>query len=150
MSEECRNRERTHEPDLRELIAAFDGFRDLMAERELRYQEKFVAHDEKTTLAFTMSKEAVMKAETANERRFESVNEFRKTLGDQARDLLSKAEAEARFGGLGKDVESIRLLVVEGKGRNLGTVATLSAVAVVAGIICGLVFGILNIVLKRP
>jgi hypothetical protein len=40
---------------------------------------------------------AVAKAEAASERRFESVNEFRATLADQATQLMPRAEAEARI-----------------------------------------------------
>jgi hypothetical protein len=43
------------------------------------------------------SEEAVKKAEAASEKRFDSVNEFRKTLTDQATFFATKEEMENRF-----------------------------------------------------
>ena len=43
---------------------------------------------------------AVMKAEAAADKRFESVNEFREQLRDQAATLMPRAETEARFVGI--------------------------------------------------
>jgi chromosome segregation ATPase len=99
---------RTHEPSLRELTAELDGTREFLLskieslstvidERDHRYEDRFKAMDEKTGLALTSSKEAVAKAETATEKRFDAVNEFRGTLSDQAANLLPRAEAGAKF-----------------------------------------------------
>ncbi len=63
------------------------------------------AQDKATTLAFSAQKSAVdaalaaadravQKAEAASERRFEAVNEFRATLGDQQRTLMPRSEVE--------------------------------------------------------
>lgn len=46
--------------------------------------------------ALLSQKEAVTKAEVASEKRFESVNEFRAQLADQAGTFVSRLEAEAR------------------------------------------------------
>jgi hypothetical protein len=74
-----------------------EAFKKLMEERDRRITERFQAMDEKTGLALTSSKEAVAKAETATEKRFDAVNEFRGQLKDQASTLLPRAEAEAKF-----------------------------------------------------
>jgi hypothetical protein len=50
------------------------------------------AVEDKAGLAQVSSKEAVLKAENATEKRFESVNEFRSTLTDQANRLATKDE----------------------------------------------------------
>ena len=50
---------------------------------DLRYDQRFHA-----------AEQAVFKAETASEKRFEGVNEFRATLGDQQRTLMPRAESE--------------------------------------------------------
>jgi hypothetical protein len=47
-----------------------------------------------TAFALASAKEAVTKAEVANEKRFDSVNEFRNTLADQQRALIPRAEVE--------------------------------------------------------
>ena len=140
---------RTHEPTTRELVAEFDGFCKLMSERDRRYADKFEAADEKNTQALTSSKEAVSKAETATEKRFDAVNEFRKTLSDQATNFVSRAEFSAKLDAMADKLEGLRLLFSERKGHSLGTTATLGAMAVACGLISGLVFGILNLILKR-
>jgi hypothetical protein len=51
--------------------------------------------DLRLTAAILAAKEAVSKAETATEKRFESVNEFRQTLSDQAKNFVSRIEYDA-------------------------------------------------------
>jgi hypothetical protein len=118
---------RTHEPNLRELTAQIDGLVKLYEERDRRYEERFISQDEKTTLALTASKEAISKAEMATEKRFESVNEFRGAMSDQASLQLPRAEAENRFSAydnkldeIKKDVSALREWRSEGGGQVLG------------------------------
>jgi len=47
--------------------------------------------------ALTAAKEAVIKAEVAAEKRFDSVNEFRNTLKDQQGTLATKTDMDTRF-----------------------------------------------------
>jgi hypothetical protein len=130
---------RTHEPSLRELTAELDGVRELflaevrsistvMDERDIRYEQRFKAMDEKTSLALTASEKAVSKAETATEKRFDAVNEFRGTLSDQARLLIPREEVNARFISydqkvealkeqISKDISSLKESRSEGAGR---------------------------------
>jgi len=88
--------------------------RDLIDERDRQYAQRFQAQQEALQAALqaaekavanalSAAKEAVIKAETASDKRFESVNEFRDQLRDQADDFMSKEAAEARF----KALESI-------------------------------------------
>jgi hypothetical protein len=51
--------------------------------------------DKQIALALTSAEKAVTKAEAATERRFESVNEFRQTLSDQAGTFISRTEFNA-------------------------------------------------------
>ncbi|MEK6884907.1 MAG: hypothetical protein AABY22_35075 [Nanoarchaeota archaeon] len=46
------------------------------------------------------SEKAILKAETATERRFDSVNEFRQTLSDQQNNFARKEEIDVRFKSL--------------------------------------------------
>lgn len=57
-----------------------------------RYQQRFEAQTKAIDAALLAAKEAVTKAETATEKRFESVNEFRQTLSDQAGTFVSRIE----------------------------------------------------------
>jgi hypothetical protein len=71
---------------------------------DLRYQQRFDAQADALAAAFSAAKEAVaaalaaqdravLKAELAADKRFESVNEFRKTLSDQQITFMPRAEA---------------------------------------------------------
>lgn len=82
--------------------------REIMDERDRRYEERFKAMDEKTGLALTSSEKAVAKAETATEKRFDAVNEFRGQLKDQAATLLQRTEAEAKFHAIEEKIESLK------------------------------------------
>jgi hypothetical protein len=115
--------ERTHEPSLRELTSELDGARDVLAERiealskvgnerDRRYEDRFKAMDEKTSLALTASEKAVTKAEVSTEKRFDAVNEFRGTLSDQAATLLPRAEASARFTSYDEKFEEMKKEIV--------------------------------------
>src|SRR6185295_19908076 len=77
-------------------------------------QEKAVAaalaaQEKAVNAALTAADRAVAKAETAAEKRFESVNEFRAQLADQARNFLTTQEANIRFASL---TEKVDLLTV--------------------------------------
>lgn len=65
--------------------------------------------------------EALAKAETASEKRFDSVNEFRGTLSDQARQQMPRGEAEQAIKANSDktDVLAIRLERIEGRGAGL-------------------------------
>lgn len=77
-----------NELTLREYVdTRFEAQREAVA-AALAAQEKAVA------AALAAADRAVAKAETAAERRFESQNEFRGTLTDQARTLMPRAESE--------------------------------------------------------
>jgi hypothetical protein len=55
------------------------------------------AQQKSTADAFTASEKAIIKAEVATEKRFESVNEFRATLSDLQLTYMSRLEATALF-----------------------------------------------------
>jgi hypothetical protein len=90
------------------LLAKIETLQTVMDERDIRYEQRFKAMDEKTSLALTASEKAVAKAEIATEKRFDSVNEFRGQLKDQAATLVPRAEADSRFKGLEEKIESLK------------------------------------------
>jgi hypothetical protein len=122
---------RTHEPNLREVVAELDGLRELTlarfdaimqfsAERDRRYEERFTAMDDKTGLALTSSKEAVGKAEVATEKRFDAMNEFRGALSDQATTLMPKGEALAKFESYDEKIAALKEQMDKGSGKWAG------------------------------
>jgi len=69
-------------------------------EMDRRFTAALTAQDKAVQIAMIASEKAVAKAETAAERRFESVNEFRAQLADQAATFMPRAEAEQRIAAL--------------------------------------------------
>ena len=67
----------------------------VIAEHDRLYQQRFDAQEKALTSALTAAKEAVDKAQSASEKRFDSVNEFRNQLKDQAATFLTRAEYQA-------------------------------------------------------
>jgi hypothetical protein len=78
---------------------------------DLRYQQRFTAQSDALSAAFAAAKEAVaaardaqdravLKAEVAADKRFESVNEFRKTLTDQQQTFMPRAQVDEIARGL--------------------------------------------------
>jgi hypothetical protein len=67
-------------------VSIKEYFNDLLGERDKRFDQRFDQQDR-----------AVTKAEVATEKRFEGVNEFRKTLADQQRTFIPRQEAESMF-----------------------------------------------------
>lgn len=61
--------------------------------------------------ALAAADRAVAKAEAANEKRFEGVNEFRKTLSDQAATFPTRSEVEARMVALGEKIGDLQIRV---------------------------------------
>jgi len=81
-----------------------------------RYDQRFADAKTAVDIAFNAQKEsvnsallsadrAVLKAESAAEKRFDSVNEFRATLADQQRMLMPRAEAEIIFKSLADRIQ---------------------------------------------
>lgn len=97
----------------------------------LTAQEKAIA------AALQATKEAINKAEAATEKRFESVNEFRKQLGDQTNTFLPRLEYDAQQKALESRVSDItnRINTTEGRGKGVDkTIAYLvTAVSIAFG-----------------
>jgi len=106
--------------DEKPLTARLNALREIMDERDRRYEERFIAMDQKTSLALTSSKEAVTKAEAATEKRFDSVNEFRGSLKDQAANLLPRAEADVKFTAIAREIDELKKNTNLSQGRSTG------------------------------
>ena len=88
--------------------------------------------DEKINQKFESIELAVIKADQATEKRFESVNEFRAQLGDQQRTFILRSEYEAGHKELTNRVDDIKLEVE--KINNEKTGGSVVWAYVVAGI----------------
>lgn len=94
---------------------------------------------EATKSALTASEKAIDKQEAASEKRFESVNEFRKTLADQAERFMSRSEAIAQLDRNAERISDLndRMNRNEGKGRGLDAawIYALGAIAALGTVI---------------
>lgn len=89
-------------------------------ERDRQYGQRFDAQEKAVAAALAAAKEAVVKAEAASDKRFESVNEFRKTLTDQTGTFIPRTEAEVKFKSLEEKVAEVRTFQVQALGRSEG------------------------------
>lgn len=103
----------------RERIAALN---DKLDERDRRYSERFDAQEGANRLALDAAEKAVLKAETAAERRFEGVNEFRQTLSDQAATFITRKEVEALLSGVNQTLGRLDTANSTHTGRSVGMV----------------------------
>ncbi len=75
--------------------------------QQLAMETAFTAADKAVQAALSSAEKAVTKAESAAEKRFESVNEFRAQLTDQAATFLSRSEGEIRFSALAERLDTL-------------------------------------------
>lgn len=66
-----------------------------------------------TSAALAAADKATAKAEQANDKRFDSVNEFRSTLSDQASKFIIRTEFELVVSRLEQDIKNLQLARVE-------------------------------------
>ncbi len=135
---------RTHEPDLRELVAHIDGLEALYEERDRRYEDRFKAQEtaiaaalsaaEKlTAAAFAASREAILKAEASQAGVNERSNEFRGQLADQAATLMPRRETETLVQGIRAMIERQEKVIVGLRESRSGMVARDESVQVSRG-----------------
>jgi len=111
----------------------------LLNAKEQRDDQRFAAQKEATNLALTAADRAVTKAETAAEKRFEAVNEFRSTLADQQRTLMPRAETELLIRGvlerINKLEDSQMRRAAVGQGLHLGWVVLIGLIGLMGTVI---------------
>lgn len=112
-----------------------EGLQRWLDEREMRYQERFVALERTLAVALASAEKAVLKAENANEKRFESQNEFRGTLGDQARTLMPRAEVEALMTGVSEKIKRLEDAQIANTGLKTGVAQLISYAIAAAGVL---------------
>jgi hypothetical protein len=81
--------------------------------------QRFADQDKAVQAALLAAKEAVLKAEVASEKRFESVNEFRGQLADQTATLMPRQEYTVQHAALMEKVNDLtdRVNISDGKAR---------------------------------
>lgn len=125
----------------------------LIAANDDRYQERFdgqqqalkdalVGQEKAVGAALDAAKEAVTKAEISSDKRFESVNEFRATLSDQARDFLPRKEYESRHEALMNRIDLLEKKADKQAGQSIASstiigyiIGGLGIVVAIAGVL---------------
>lgn len=98
----------------------FIAFEKLLDERDKRYQQRSDGQDKSVSTAMDASKEAIIKAETATEKRLESLNELRGAMADQSKDFARLAEMNLLFSAVEKRITAITDLVQTQISRGTG------------------------------
>ena len=80
------------------------------------------ASRELTAAALASTTLAIHKAETATEKRFESVNEFRGQMSDQQRTLMPRAEFDAVMAGVRSKLTVVETALVEMRSTKEGAI----------------------------
>lgn len=126
----------------------------LFAQIDLRYQQRYdaqgkaleaamLAAEKAVQTALTAAEKAGRKAETAADKRFESVNEFRAQLADQAGTFMPRAEYETSHQALEDKVGALteRVNLAEGRtrGLNAGWAFLVGSAAILGAVIVALV-----------
>lgn len=93
----------------------------LIKERDLKMQQHFESLDR-----------AVNKAETATEKRFESVNEFRSQLADQSRTFIPRLEVEGLLKSMNDKISDLAKLIEKIDNQKSG--ASLMLAYIISGI----------------
>lgn len=89
-------------------------------ERDRRYSERDDAWQTAMRAALAAAERAVGKAETATEKRFDSVNEFRAALTDMTREQMPRGEADTRFAALSEKIDELKVVQDRGRGHSRG------------------------------
>ena|ERR1700691_1051750 len=100
-----------------------------------RCDERFTAMKENVKDALAAADRATTKAETASDKRFEGVNEFRKSLDDNNRLQMPRLEAEALVKGLRERIEKLETLKDNNAGRAKGVTDSWAVIIAVAAVI---------------
>lgn len=85
--------------------------------------------------ALASADKATSKAETASEKRFDAVNEFRATLADQQRNLMPRGEVEILIKAINEKIDNLNLTTISRQGRDLGQKEGWTQIALIAGVI---------------
>jgi len=103
----------------------------LLADAEKRNEARFKAAEQTVNLQFGAQRDAVntamasadravQKAETAAEKRFESVNEFRNTLADQQRNLMPRSEVTVMMSAMQEKINALEKTIDGMHAERLG------------------------------
>lgn len=92
-----------------------------------------------TNNALGAADKAVSKAESASEKRFEGVNEFRASLADQQRTLMPRAEVEILTKNINEKIDLLISGQTKTESKGIGSKEMLAYVVGIIGIVSAIV-----------
>lgn len=108
---------------------------------ERRFQDQEIAvtaalssAEKAVNAALVAAQTAVAKAETASEKRFDAVNEFRQTLSDQTATFIPRAEADIKFDAMTKEIDELKSSRDTISGANHGSAVTVGKIIAIIGV----------------
>lgn len=116
-------------------ISLKEFINDKISALEKGIDARFESVSATTIQALAAADKATSKAETASEKRFDAVNEFRSTLSDQQRTLMPRAEAEILIKGLNDKIDSLNITTISRQSKDAGQKEGMGTVALIAGIV---------------
>jgi hypothetical protein len=121
------------------LYARINALEKMLNEREERTKERFVFIEKNINIAMASADKAITKSEMAVEKRFDSVNEFRASLADQAATLMPRAEYSVQHATvvdrLAEVSNRVSTLEDKGLGRKEASAGIGSSITFTLGII---------------
>ncbi len=93
------------------VAAAIASLYRVIADRDQFLERLAAERDRQVQTAFLAAESAVRKAESATEKRFDGVNEFRKQLADQAATFLPRKEFDVQLGAAIEAIDALRRTV---------------------------------------
>ncbi|HLG40291.1 MAG TPA: hypothetical protein VI461_11515 [Chitinophagaceae bacterium] len=131
--------------DLKELFnSQIENIRILINANDKNYNQRFDNVVQATQAALAASDRAVSKAETASEKRFDAVNEFRATLADQQRNLMPRNEVEILVKGISDRIKKIENIILLSQGKGTGISTSWGFIVGGIAIISGMIALVLN------
>ena len=91
---------------------------DKIAEKDEKYQIQFADSKEAVVAALITTKEAITKADQANEKRFDAVNETNSKLNEQQAKLLTRTEYESNHKSLIEKIDGVESRINRTEGAS--------------------------------
>ena len=129
-----------------ELAARIDSLRteilEILTEKDRGYQQRFDAQQAALFSALASAKEAAQKVEDDLNKRFDSVNEFRRTLSDQAVKFENSDTAAAKYASIEasdiaatKEIDALGERVTAIESKSAGSNGTIEIEIAVIGVV---------------
>lgn len=113
---------------------ALASFKELMEERDKRYAQQAASQEAAVKASMQNSKFALEKADTALEKRLDSLNELRGMLSDQSREFARSEEVRLLITGLERQLIAVDSLVQHQIARGGGIKELLGYIVAFAGV----------------